>query len=981
MNGSESQTHREPTNRTQDVSPKDNSIGQVSFEKKDTPVVGIGASAGGLEALEAFFSKVPNDINIAIVVIQHLAPSHKSIMDSILARYTKMGIIVINDGMEIQPNTIYLNPPESNVEIIENRFRLTQIEKTNVENLPVDHFFRSLANSQGDRSICVVLSGTGTDGTLGIKAVKEVGGMAMVQEEGQAKYSGMPKSAIDTGLVDFILPIEKMPEQILKYLQHPYIELTKANKVAGADITDDIKKIFLLIRKNTGHDFSLYKQTTIHRRIERRMVLHNMEKLVDYVHYLERSPKEVEALFKEFLIGVTSFFRDPEAFEHLSLKVLPDLLGSKGSESIFRVWVPGCSTGEEAYSLAILFTEVMEKCNIQSTLQIFASDIDVTAIDIARKAEYPENIAADVTPERLERFFIKDGSLYRIKKQIRDYVVFAIQDVIKDPPFSKLDLISCRNVLIYMEPELHRKLFPIFNFSLLEHGILFLGTSESIGESVDYFSIVDTKYKIYRKKGSAFRPNEYPKFPDRALNVQQNRVVSKADPDIRALGAKLISEHYAQPSVVVNSRFEVLQFYGAVNRYLTLSSGEASLNVFQIVRDSLRHKLGSLLTKALKDNIFVISEGIQVEIDDEIRTVDLVIQPLSGRNQIERLVLIVFNERLAIPKPASKREQDNIYDVYRDNEEIAMLEQELNATKEYLQTTIEELQTTNEELNSTNEEMQSTNEELETSREELQSTNEELVTVNSELQNKVDELIQASNDVNNLLASTDIASLFLDTELRIKRFTPTAVKIFRLMKSDIGRPIGDITSKTLQYDVYKVAADVLNTLSRQETEVQIENGRWYSIRILPYRTIDNIVEGIVLTFIDITELKKTSLQLETAKLLAENIVNSIPEPFIILDENLFVQSVNKQFYELFKSTPQETINRQIFELGNGQWNSPQLRNALEIMINKDSLLIDYKVQYEFPIIGKRTVLLNGHRIAQTKNVFLSLHDLSGGVHE
>jgi two-component system CheB/CheR fusion protein len=941
-------------------------------------IIGIGASAGGLEVLETFFSNIPVDNDLTIVVIQHLSPSHKSIMDSILARYTKMGISVIKDKMDIELNKIYLSPPDFFVDIQGDKFYLTEFEKTKVTNLPIDHFFRSLAKYKGERAICIILSGTGTDGTLGLKAVKENGGMAMVQEESQAKYEGMPRSAIDTGLVDYILPIEKMPDQLFKYIKHPLIELTKKVIVSGVDTKECNEKIFRLIKIKTGHDFSLYKQTTIQRRIERRMALHDIEKLVDYVRYLERSPDEVDDLFKELLIGVTRFFRDPEAFEALALKVLPELLATKEDGGVFRVWVPGCSSGEEAYSLAILLTEVIKKYNKHLAIQIFASDIDSNAIDIARKAIYPENITADITPERLKMFFNQNGTTYQIKKQIREKVVFAIQNVIKDPPFSRLDLISCRNLLIYLEQSLHKQLFPVFNFSLLDHGILFLGTSETVGDSVDYFSVLDSKFKIYAKKGGIFRPNEYPKFPERLSQEVQIGVASTTIPPIRILGAKVISEHYASPSVIVNRKFEVLQIYGDIGRYLGLSSGEASLNVLQIVRDGMRHKLGTALAQALKNNTVVKSENVQVISENEMLTVDLIVQPLSGQGTIQQLLLIVFRECIGTQNVTLRKERSVSVESVK-NDEIMILEQELKATKEYLQTTIEELQTTNEELNSTNEEMQSTNEELETSREELQSTNEELITVNSELQNKVTELTQTSNDVNNLLASIDIATLFLDTELRIKRFTPAAVKVFRLISSDIGRPIHDITSKILKFDVYQLAADVLSSLSRQEVDVQIVGNKWYSIKILPYRTIDNIIEGVVLTFIDITELKHTSQQMETAKLLAENIVETIREPFVILDQNLIINSANKQFYNLFTIRPENAINRRIDDLGNGKWIGPQLRNILEKIITTNTTLVDYQVIHEFPVIGKRTILLNGRQLLQTKSILLAIEDITGRI--
>lgn len=939
---------------------------------RDIPIIGIGASAGGLEALETFFSNVPADSGMVFVVLQHFAPGHKSMMDNLLAKHTDMKIVTISEGMRIQPNTIYLPPSGHNVDIVENRFHLSEAADVRAENLPIDHFFRSLAESRAEKAICIVLSGTGSDGTQGLKAIKAAGGMAMAQDEAQAKYTGMPKSAIDTGLIDFVLPVEKMAENIAKYIHHPFI--SQARVVPTTGLQDSLKRVFTLIKSRTGHDFSEYKQTTIRRRIERRMAVNAIENLSDYVGHIERNPDELQSLFGDLLIGVTRFFRDPEAFESLAHKALGEVISGKRNESELRVWVVGCSTGEEAYSLAILLTELIEKSRKHINLQIFASDIDPRAIEFARKGIYPVGISEDVSLKRLDRFFTSVDGMYRIRKPIRDCVLFALQDITKDPPFSRIDLISCRNLLIYMEKDLQKKVFPTFHYSLIDKGILFLGTSETVGDFAGDFKSIDSRYKIYQKAGTMSALADQLRIRDHLPQIQPAPRTAKAEEPVRALGARLLIDQYTPPSVLVNERFEVRQFYGDVDRFLSLSSGEASLNVLQIARTGLRPKLTAALAQSLRDNTIVTTQGVRVKSAGEILTFDLVVQPLLEPGQAQRLILVVFREKERLRKAAAVNMKEKSFVKEERAGETEVLAQELKATKEYLQTTIEELQTTNEELRSTNEEMQSANEELESSREELQSTNEELVTVNSELQNKVEELTQTSNDLNNLLSSTDIATLFLDTELRIKRFTPTAVKIFRLQEGDIGRPIRDITSEIVSFNIYQAATDVLDTLVRKDVEVAAEGEKWFAVRILPYRTIDYTIQGVVLTFSEITELKNTLQKYKSVESLAEGIVDSIRIPFVVLDTDQKVYAANDPFYEFFKVHPEETIGRWIYDLGSGQWNIPVLRQALSEIIEKNSNLDNFIVEYDFPQIGYKKMILSGRRIEKSRFVYLSIID-------
>jgi two-component system CheB/CheR fusion protein len=827
------------------------------------PIVGIGASAGGLEALETLFDNMSSALGIAIVIIQHLSPKHKSIMASLLRKHTSMTVLGIEDGMKIKPGCVYLNPPDKNVAIINRQLYLTEPLQTHGINLPIDSFFRSLSEDLGEKAICIILSGTATDGTLGMKAVKGEGGMVMVQDPNSAKYGGMPNSAIATGLVDFILTPEKIPGELIKYLQHPYIDRPERIETAEQQFKNYVQKMLGLIRTRTGHDFSKYKQTTICRRIERRMALHQLNSLETYRAYLEKTPTEVDILFKDLLIGVTNFFRDNQAFEILNKNVIPQLINNQGNDAPLRIWVAGCATGEEAYSLAILFAEALSEHKKQLSIQIFASDIDIEAIEFARAATYPASIAADVSLERLDRFFLKENDAYRVRNQIRDMIVFAPQNIIKDPPFSRLNLVCCRNLMIYMEPVLQKKLLPLFHYTLVPNGFLFLGTSESIGEFSHLFSMVDAKWKIFKRKPYIDDSvANYPRTPfydilPQPADADEKRVPTVAD--IHNLAEKMVLENYAPPCVLINDRFEILHFIGRTDRYLSMPSGKASFNILKMAREGLRYKLNIALHQALKQKKTITNKGLELKHNDRLRTVDLVVQPMTESTLSQAFMLVIFDDKTSHQSAQKNIETDkDTADPY-----LLRLERELLSTREYLQSTNEELETSNEELKSTNEELQSvneelqsTNEELETSKEELQSTNEELVTVNAELLKKVDELSEVNNDINNLLASTEIGTIFLDINLCIRRFTPAVIKIFNLINTDIGRPIIDITTQIQRNDIYDRAKEVLHTLVRQELEVQDKNGVWYSMRITPYRTLENVIDGVVFNFVDVSRLKE-----------------------------------------------------------------------------------------------------------------------------
>ncbi len=845
------------------------------------PVVGIGASAGGLAAFEAFFSGMPaeTDPGIAFVLVQHLAPDHKSILTELIRRYTRMQVFEVEDGMTVQPNCAYIIPPGRDMAFLNGALQLLEPAAPRGQRLPIDFFFRSLAQDQHERAIGIVLSGTGSDGTLGVRAIKGEGGMVMAQTPASTEYDGMPRSAIATGLVDFELPPADMPAQLIAYATHAFgcsPETAPSPKAENA-----LKKIFILLRNQTGHDFSHYKPATIRRRIERRMAVHQIETLEGYVKFMQATPAETEALFRDLLIGVTNFFRDPAAFAALEAQVIPKLFAGRPAGATLRVWVPGCSTGEEAYSLAILLQERLEAQRQSfTTLQVFASDLDSHAVAVARAGIYPASIAADLTPERLARFFAPepggaDGNppAYRIHKNIRDLLVFSEQDVIKDPPFSKLDLISCRNLLIYMGAELQKRLIPLFHYALNPGGFLFLGTSETVGEHLELFSGLDRKAKLYQRRDNVHGlPRAAPgRFLPPLAGAQEERPVrpaartaAPAKLPLRELTETALLQEIVAAAALVTAEGDILYLHGRTGLYLELAPGMVGAsNILKMAREGLKHNLITALHKAIGTPETVRCPGLRVKTNGHYSKVNLIVRRVAkpATPSETPLFLVILQE--APEEPKSRGRRSEVGGEPPDGTQITALKQELRAKEEYLQAANEELETANEELKSSNEEMQSvneemqsTNEEMETSKEELQSVNEELATVNAELQAKVADLSRVNNDMNNLLAGTGIATVFVDHQLRILRFTPSATRLINLILADVGRPVGHIVSNLKGYDRLPLDVQaVLDTLLPREAQVQTAEGKWYTMRILPYRTLDNVIEGAVITFVDITERK------------------------------------------------------------------------------------------------------------------------------
>ena len=841
------------------------------------PIVGIGASAGGLAAFEAFFSGMPGNVDpgMAFVLVQHLAPDHKSMLREIIQRFTRMHVYEVEDGMQVHPNCAYIIPPNRDMAFLNGTLQLLDPTAPRGHRMAIDFFFQSLAQDQREHAIAIVLAGTGNDGTAGVRAIKSEGGMVMVQQPDTTEFNGMPHSAIATGLVDYTLPPAEMPAQLIRYVEHQFGKLTKSGKSAGIKNDNALKKIFLLLRAQTNHDFSHYKPNTINRRIDRRLAVNQIESIDDYVKYLQQTPEEVIALFNDLLIGVTSFFRDTKAFKALEQNIIPNLIENKTEGVPIRIWSVACSSGEEAYSLAILIRECMEQKKKDHAVQIFATDIDNQAIATARSGLYSANIANDISPERLARFFTfeETENAYRIRKDLRDMLVFSEQDVIKDPPFSKLDLISCRNLLIYLDAELQRVLIPLFHFALKPGGILFLGSSEGIGGFEELFSVIDRDAKIYQRKDDfQGRPavgrlqDPAPRF-DITQAVVAGKVASPIKLRLREMTEQTLLQKVAPPSVLINEQGDILYLHGRTGMFLELVPGVAGVNnVLKMARDGLRPGLAAALHKAIETKQITRCSGLNVKTNDHYSPMNLTVLPVMTGNVASSAVflyLVTMEDIPQIDQELTKQITDQLGADAGANAEarITALKQELRIKDEYIQTTQEELETSTEELKSSNEEMQSvneelqsTNEELETSKEELQSVNEELATVNSELQTKVIDLSRANNDMNNLLAGTGIGTIFVDHQLNILRFTPAASAIINLIVSDIGRPVGHLVSNLIDY--HALVADtqaVLNTLIPKELEVKTVNGKWYTMRIQPYRTLDNIIEGAVISFVDISE--------------------------------------------------------------------------------------------------------------------------------
>ena len=966
-----------------------------SAQEQFIPVVGIGASAGGLEAFEKFFRNLASTSGIAFVLVSHLDPDHASMLTEILQRTTEMPVREVYDKMVLEPNHVYVIPPNCDMAVFHGTLQISLPEKIRGQRMPIDHFFRSLAEDQGEKSIGVILSGTGTDGTLGLRAIQGAGGTAIVQNPATAKYDGMPSSAVRNNLATYVLDVEKIPQKLLSHVQRHFKKESAIFPVAEDSAIYDTKEVLKIIRSATRHDFSLYKQSTINRRIERRMEANNIESINDYARYLRGNPGEKQILFEELLINVTNFFRDPEAFYILKKDIFPQIFLDKPEDYCFRIWVPACSTGEEAYSIAISLREYMDEIKKDFKVQIYSTDINEKSIITARTGLYPENITLDVPADRLKRFFIKETkNNYKVKKEIREMVTFAVQNVISDPPFIKLDFISCRNLLIYLEPQLQKLLMSIFSYALIPGGILFLGSAETIGTHTDMFALINKKHKFFKSTPSV--ASRYTGLFDnfvfhdiKKIEKFENIGINKDAAQLAELTRRELLKSYAPSSVLIDLLGNILFVHGETGKYLSPAPGPASLNVIEMAKEELKFKISTAIRNAVKQKKQQEYNNIAVKTNGEIHIINLIVKPFANTDKPTELLMVSFQEinikqpeEIAFVAKSSNKKKEAKY-IEELEKELAYEKENLIANAEEAQASNEELKSTNEELQSTNEELQSANEELDTSREEMQSVNEELVTVNSELSAKIDLLSEMQNDLKNLLENLSVGIIFLDRELNISRFTKQATLLFHLIPTDIGRPLKDITSEITIDNFITKAKCSLELFTMHEEELEADNGKVYLMRILPYRTTEEVVEGVAITFTDITSAKAVQASYWKASEIAEkffNIFNTVHESLITLDKELRVISVNNSYYDFFKVTPEETIGNFIYNLGNKQWDIPEFRELLEEILPRDMQIENFEVEQDFLRIGRKVLLLNARLIVQKSPlpqlILLSIDDVT-----
>ncbi|MBA3515916.1 MAG: EAL domain-containing protein [Pyrinomonadaceae bacterium] len=989
------QSKSTPAGKRSESSP----AGNESF-----PVVGIGASAGGLEAFRQFLEHLPVDTGMAFVLVQHLDPTHESILTELLSRSTRIPVSEVTDGTRAEPNHVYVIPRNTNMAIEGGVLRLLPREEAPGLHRPIDYFLRSLSEDQSHRPIGVILSGTASDGTLGLEAIKAEGGITFAQDAKSAKYDGMPRSAAAAGHVDFILTPEGIAKELARISRHPYVTsppaaTTPVEEEAQPTGRNGFQNILALLRKSTGVDFTDYKANTLNRRITRRMVLNKLESREDYAKFLRENGVEVEALYQDILINVTSFFRNPETFEVFKEKILPKVVQQRTPDDPVRVWVLGCSTGQEAYSIAMSFVEFAGDHADHVPVQIFATDLSDRGIEKARFGLYPKDITEDVSPERLRRFFTEGDGGYRISKPLRDMVVFARQNVITDPPFSRLDLISCRNLLIYLEPVAQKRVLPTLHYALKPTGILWLGSSETPGSASDLFTPEENKHRFYSKKLTAtpvhFQAARGDAGHERASAGWKKDYVReqiRGGHDTGKEADRILLARYSPASVIINAEMDILQFRGSTAKYLESPSGNATLNLLKMAREGLMLPLRTAIQKAKKADATIRKEGVRISHDGEFREVNLEVIPIKGSAANGRSFLVLFEPvgheaSTLVPSAPEIRKAKVTTKQNTEDRDLARLQQELTATREYMQSLVEqheaaneELQSANEENQSSNEELQSINEEMETAKEELESGNEELATLNDELQNRILELTVLNDDQSNLFSSVSLPIVILGRDLRIRRFTPEAEKVLSLIQTDVGRLIGDSKPNINVPDLEELIAEVIDTVSIIEREVQDRQGCWYSMRIRPYKTLDNKIDGAVLVLVSIDALKQSAGEIKDARDFNEAIIETVREPLIVLDGNLRVLRANRSFYEDFQVTPEETENHLVFDLGNRQWDIPGLRALLEEILPKNNQFQDFEVEHDFERIGPMTMVLNARRLAQggdrAELILLAIEDIT-----
>jgi two-component system, chemotaxis family, CheB/CheR fusion protein len=960
-------------------SPASSNIAAEEGKGVTFPIVGVGASAGGLEAFSQLLRHLPPDTGMAFVFIQHLDPHHASALPTLLQRESTMPVTVIVDGAMVKPNHVHVIPPDSALSILHGALHLMPRDEKQRPHWVIDEFFRSLAEDQGSRAIGVILSGTASDGVLGLKAIKAEGGITFSQDEQSAKYDGMPRSAIAAGCVDFVLPPEKIAQELMRIVRHPhgFLRTRELSDEGPAHDENSLCKLFVLLRRYSGVDFTYYKRKTIQRRLKRRLVLNQLKGLADYIRFAQDNPQEIDALYNDILINVTAFFRDPASFDALKNEIFPIVLKQERRDNApIRIWSPGCSTGEEVNSIAICLLEKMEETGADAPIQLFGTDIDELALKTARAGVYSENINQDVSAARLRRFFSKVEGGYQIDKRIRDMCLFARQDLIRDPPFCRLDLISCRNLLIYLGPVLQKKLFSLFHYALKPAGFLFLGSAETIGDAADLFKVVAHKHKIYEKKWIATPlPLDLSMPPGGPLMAPSPGQDEKPNPvpwsssELCAAVDRMIIKRYSPPGIVINDRMDILQFVGQTGDFLELAPGDASLNLLKMIREDLFLDVHTAVVTAIKDNSAVRKEGVRLKEPGGGGPINIDIMPIKTPEDAERFFLVLFEKAAeTTPKRGSKKPKGE--QAAEDTQsEVIELRHELAATKEYLQSVIErqessneELRSANEEAQSSNEEMQSINEELETAREELQSVNEELATVNDELECRNSQLTQLNNDLNNLIGNVDIPIVIVGADLHIRRFTPQAGKTLNLRAHDVGRPLSDIRLNISDVDLNQLVQETIDTVCSREAERQDREGRWHSIRVRPYCTLDKRIDGAVITFVDIQAMRQSLDIAKDARDFAEAMIATIKQPLLAVDKDLRVLSASAAYLNVFKVTEKETVGNLLYRLGNGQWGIPALRARLDNTLAGGEPFDDFIVEHEFENIGRLRLRVGARRI-------------------
>jgi len=956
------------------------------------PIVGVGASAGGLDAFTQLLQALPNSTGMAFVLVQHLDPHHDSQLPEILGASTGMPVRTVMDGMPVRPDEVFVIPPNATMILEDGVLRLD--DRKPGLHLPIDAFFESLARVQGGRAIAIVLSGNASDGSNGVKAVKAECGLTFAQDQASAQHSGMPRSAISTGAIDYVLSPADIARELIHLSQHPFILAAQPDQ-AGEEILPDgngeLRKIFRALRQNTKVDFSHYKRNTIRRRIGRRMIVNRARNMAEYAQLLQDRPDEVRELYRDLLISVTNFFRDPGVFNALR-HLLEDLIGSRDAGEPFRVWVPGCASGEEVYSLAICLKELLDDRDLSTPIQLFGTDISDTALDRARSGMYPDLIAQDVSPERLHRFFVRADRGFQVSKAIRESCVFARQDVLEDPPFGHTDLISCRNLLIYLDAALQRKVLPVFHYSLNPTGLLLLGSAESIAGASDLFSVIDKQHRIYGRKPVPAR------FTLSLAGVRKNAEPAKvrttlSGPELQKKADLVIQRKYAPAAVVVDSDLRILHFRGHTGFYLEPAHGEATLSLLGMAREGLAVPLRKALEAAVERKSPVRETGISVENDGERRQINLEVTPIAGTSPNERYYLIVFEETAtkvvdgapsvpSSPHPKLTRDSTTAPEgqVGELRQQLAEIQESLRNTKEGYEAHSEELRAANEEIRSANEELQSTNEELGTTKEELQSANEELTTLNEELRNRNQESNTLNSDLVNLLSAVDIPFLMVDHQLRLRRFSAAAEKVLDLKPIDIGHPVTHVQGRIDLSSFGPPIGDVVETLMVKQWDLQDRGGRWFSATIRPYRTADNRITGAVIVFVDIDPLKRTLRAAEEARDYAEGMIETVREPLLVLNGDLRIQRATAAFHETFRVSRAETEGRLLYDIGNGQWNIPRLRELLGAALFRNESFHDFEVEGDFPHLGRRTMRLNARRISRDgddhRSVLLAIEDVT-----